>query len=244
MLPYEPFVGIWVKAEPRHITTFIDNWEKFNEPQAFCVYDLPPMLPYSGLIFLHAIGQNRIMAWAKYVGYDNVKGWYEHDTRANDSVWLSERERIWQSFTPRRLHTHDKDDFDRFWMAQMGVRGLFIMEAITRVTERVGWTESMEILQVHRPLGFSYRYLTASQVEQFMRLIGTPIKLTVEGIHNPKVIITPLPRGSLRGYLHARGIEPDINGNKMLLSKRVSAPSASRHKLFDLSAPLQYIQMG
>jgi hypothetical protein len=68
LLPYEPFVGIWVKAEPRHIQTFIDNWEKFNVPQAFCVYDLPPMLPYGGLIFLHAIGQSRIMAWAKYVG--------------------------------------------------------------------------------------------------------------------------------------------------------------------------------
>ena len=191
---YEPFVGIWVKAEPRHIMTFIDNWEKFKEPQAFCVYDLPPILPHGGLIFLHGIGQSRIMALAKYVGYDNVVGWYKHVKRANDSKWLSERERIWESFTPKRLHTHDRNDFDRFWGAQMGVRGLFIMGAITRVTTHVGWAQSMEILQIHRPIGFSYRYLTAKQVEQFMRLIGTPIKVMVEGIHNPRVKMTSMPK--------------------------------------------------
>jgi hypothetical protein len=88
--------------------TFIDNWEKFKEPQAFCVYDLPPMIPYGGLIFLHAIGQNRIIAWAKYVGYDNVSGWHEHVIGASESVWLNERERIWESYTSRRLHTYSK----------------------------------------------------------------------------------------------------------------------------------------
>lgn len=192
MHSYEPFVGIWAKAEPRHVMTFINNWEKFNEPQAFCVYDLPPMLPHGGLIFLHAIGQNRIMAWAKYVGYDYVRGWYEHDTKADDSTWLSERDRIWQNFTAKRLHTHDKNDFDIFWTAQMGVRGLFIMEAITQAPGNVGWTQSMAILHVHRPLGFSYRYLTASQVEQFLQLLGVSLKVTVEGINNPKVILTPI----------------------------------------------------
>jgi len=124
------------------------------------------------------------------VAYENVAGWYEHDAGLNDSMWLRERERIWHSFAPKRLHTYDKDDFDRFWMEQMGVRGLFIMEAITGVTQNVGWTQSMKILQVHRPLGFSYRYLTASQVEQFLQLLGTRLKVTVEGINNPKVIVT------------------------------------------------------
>jgi hypothetical protein len=192
-LSYEPFVGIWVKAEPQHITTFIKNWEKFKELQAFCVYDLPPILPPGGLIFLHAIRENKILAWAKYVGYENVAGWYEHDAGITDSIWLRERERIWHSFAPNKLHTYDKDDFDKFWMDQMGVRGLFIMEEVTRVTPNVGWTQSMKILQVHRPLGFSYKYLTVNQVEQFLRLLNIRLKITVEGINNPKVIVTELP---------------------------------------------------
>lgn len=78
-MSYEPFVGIWVKAEPKHITTFINNWEKLKKSQVFCVYDLPPILPPGGLIFLHAILENKILAWAKYVGYENVAGWYEHE---------------------------------------------------------------------------------------------------------------------------------------------------------------------
>jgi hypothetical protein len=192
MLSYEPFAGIWVKAEPRHIMTFIENWEMHHEPQAFCVYDLPPMLPHGSLIFLHAIHQNRILAWARYVGHDYVSGWFEHDVRANDSTWLGERERIWKNFTPRRLHTHDKTDFAIFWTEQMGVRGLFTMETITRVDANVDWTQSMKILQVHRPLGFSYRYLTASHVEQFLKLLGTPMRVIVEGINDPKVALRAL----------------------------------------------------
>lgn len=40
---YDPIIGIWVKAEPSHIQTFIENWERTLEVQAFGVYDLPPI---------------------------------------------------------------------------------------------------------------------------------------------------------------------------------------------------------
>ncbi|MEM4047478.1 MAG: hypothetical protein QXI65_07175 [Metallosphaera sp.] len=186
---YEPIIGIWVKAEQRHIETFIKNWETRKDVQAFCVYDLPPMLPEGGIIFLHAIKLNRLIAYAKYVGYEQVKGWYEHTKFRDDRLWIEERERIWQTFGPHRLHTHDKDEFDKFWKAQMGVRGLFLMKDLQRLQKTISWDDSMKILQVFRPLGFSYRYLIESQVRQFLELIGLEMEIQIEGILSPRVIL-------------------------------------------------------
>jgi hypothetical protein len=90
---YEPIIGVWVKAEPRHIETFIQNWERYGETQAFCVYDLPPMLPEGGMVFLHAIKLNRLTAYARYVGCEYVKGWYEHARLSDDRLWMEERGR-------------------------------------------------------------------------------------------------------------------------------------------------------
>lgn len=191
---YEPIVGIWVKAKPKHITTFIENWENFKESQAFCVYDLPPILPYGSLIFLHAIDENKLLAYAQYVGYDIVEGWIEYDKLksklSKDALWYKERDRIWSDYTYRRLHTHNKNEFDRFWIDQMGVRGVFIMGNVIRLDKNPSWSESMNILQIHRPLGFSYRFLYRTQVERFLRLIGVKARLEIIGIESPKVIIS------------------------------------------------------
>ena len=187
---YEPIIGIWVKAEPRHIETFIQNWERQGNVQAFCVYDLPPMLPQGGIIFLHAIKLNQLVAYAKYVGCEHVKGWYEHTRFRDDRLWMEERKRVWRTFGPQRLHTHDRDDFDKFWKAQMGVRGLFLMKDLQRSPKTISWDDSMKILQVFRPLGFSYRYLTNSQVRKFLGLLGLEMEIEIEGIISPRVIST------------------------------------------------------
>lgn len=185
-MKYHPIVGIWVKARQKHIETFIENWEKFNLIQAFCVYEVPPILPYGGLVFLHAISVNKLLAVARYAGYDDVKGWYEH-TLTEDSAWSGECERIWNSFGPDRLHTHDESDFRHFWTEQMGVRGLFFMKDIRRVADVISWSDSMKVLQVFRPLGFSYKYLTIAQAREFLRLCSMNLQIEVKGIGSPKV---------------------------------------------------------
>lgn len=184
---YDPIIGIWVKVQPKHLETFIQNWERTNELQAFCIYDLPPMLPQNGLIFLHAIEISRLVAYAKYVGYENIKGWVEYAASHDAGLWMSERERIWRTFGPNRLHTHDKNEFDNFWKDQQGVRGLFLMQDLHRISETVSWIDSMRILQVYRPLGFSYRYLTSSQVRKFLELTGIDMEVEVRGINSPNV---------------------------------------------------------
>jgi len=189
---YEPIIGIWVKAKPEYIETFIENWENTKQVQAFCVYDVPPILPEGGLVFLHAINLNRLMAYAEYVGYEYIEGWYEHVRIKNDTIWIKERERIWNTYGPNRLHTHDKEEFNDFWEAQKGVRGLFLMRNIFTVTKRVTWDESMKILQVSRPVGFSYKYLTISQVQKFLQLIDVKMEIKVQGITSPKVILKPI----------------------------------------------------
>ena len=184
---YDPIIGIWVKVQPKHLEAFIQNWERTNELQAFCIYDLPPMLPQNGLIFLHAIEISRLVAYAKYVGYENIKGWVEYAASHDAGLWMSERERIWRTFGPNRLHTHDKNEFDNFWKDQQGVRGLFLMQDLHRISETVSWIDSMRILQVYRPLGFSYRYLTSSQVRKFLELTGIDMEVEVRGINSPNV---------------------------------------------------------
>ncbi|MEM3550647.1 MAG: hypothetical protein QXV01_06100 [Candidatus Bathyarchaeia archaeon] len=188
MFQYDPIIGIWVKAQPKHLQTFIENWEKTNEVQAFCVYDLPPMLPQGSLVFLHAIGSNRLVAYAKYVECDSIKGWYEHILFAHSNLWINERERVWNTFGPNRLHTHNKAEFDKFWKEQQGIRGLFLMEDIRRISKKISWVDSMRILGVFRPLGFSYKYLTSTQVREFFKLAEIDIEIKIEGINSPKVI--------------------------------------------------------
>jgi hypothetical protein len=101
---------------------------------------------------------------------------------------MEERERIWHTFGPHRLHTHEKGEFDRFWKAQMGVRGLFLMREIRRPPKPITWDDSMRVLQVFRPLGFSYRYLTTSQVLRLLELMELEVEVEIHGIASPKVI--------------------------------------------------------
>lgn len=187
---YEAIAGIWVKAKLEYIEKFINNWEKYKKEQAFCVYDLPPVLPKGGVVFLHAIGKGRLVAYARYAGYEYIKGWYEH-IKGDDKLWIEERERVWRNYGPSRLHTEDKRDFNNFWKDQMGVRGLFLMKDIKRLPEekQIPWDVSMIVLQVYRPIGFSYKYLTNLQVEELFKHAGLEIKVKIKGVISPKVVL-------------------------------------------------------
>jgi hypothetical protein len=181
---YDPLIGIWVKSKPSHIQTFIRNWEDTHEAQAFLVYDLPPMLPQGGLIFLHAIKENKLSAYAKYVGCEYIKGW-----SSDYNLWEQERNRIWRTYgnDKKRLHTHKEEEFKKFWEDQKGARGLFLMEEVCEVPKKVSWDEEKRILKIYRPIGFSYKYLTATQVREFLELIGINMEIEVKGIESPIV---------------------------------------------------------
>jgi hypothetical protein len=61
------------------------------------------------------------------------------------------------------------------------------MEDIHPISKMVSWSDSMRILQVYRPVGFSYKYLTATQVRKFLELIGIDAEIEIEGIDSPNV---------------------------------------------------------
>lgn len=200
---YEPIIGVWVKSKAKHIKTFINNWKETKEIQAFCVYDLPPILPEGGVVFLHATRLGKLVAYARYAGYEEIKGWpeyYEAWRRqlgkgrrkrepSNADVWMNERERVWRIYGPKRLHTHDKEEFNNFWASQAGVRGLFLMKDIQEVPRPVPWGDEVRILKIHGLPGISYRYLTLSQVLKFLELSGLKVRVRVKGISSPKVIL-------------------------------------------------------
>jgi len=88
-----------------------------------------------------------------------------------------ERERVWQA---HRVHTIDppaKEQFDEFWEAQHGVRGLFIMDEVTEMTQPVAFKVYGRALEWGFPMGVGYRYLSLAQSMLLLRLAPMPSRV-------------------------------------------------------------------
>lgn len=66
------------------------------------------------------------------------------------------------------------DEFDDFWEAQNGVRGLFLMDEVVQVPERVAFKRYGLALEWGYPTSVGYRYLTFGQCVLLLRLAGLP----------------------------------------------------------------------
>src|SRR5262245_59244216 len=67
-----------------------------------------------------------------------------------------------------------KEDFDRFWTGQNGVRALFLMDNLVTVSRRIPFKVYGRALEWGYPMGVGYCYLSLSQDFLLLRLAGLP----------------------------------------------------------------------
>jgi hypothetical protein len=146
---------------------FLKNWVQRREPLAFLLYDPPPTLRTGAPVFIHSDKSLRLLA--RFREGQFVAG---HKLTVEAEERLAERERVWQT---HRVHTIDpptKEQFNRFWEAQHGVRGLFVMDEVAELPEPVAFKVYSRALEWGFPMGVGYRYLSVPQSVLLMRMAG------------------------------------------------------------------------
>lgn len=152
-----PF-GLWTKCNRVFTDYFLKNWEQRKEPLAFLLYDPPPALRQGSPIFIHSDKDLRLTA--SFVAGHFIAG---HKFTADKEERLAERERIWTTYRAHTIDPPTKADFDLFWDKQHGVRALFVMEDLVRVSNPPPFSVYGRALEWGYPAGVGYRYLACSQ---------------------------------------------------------------------------------
>jgi hypothetical protein len=127
-------------------------------PVAFLLYDPPPTLAPGAPVFVHSDKVLRLIG--AFRGAQYVAG-YKPTVTAEER--LAERERVWQDYRAATLEPPSRSDFDAFWDAQHGVRGLFLMEHVAEVPALATFKDYGRALGWGYPMGVGYRYLTLAQ---------------------------------------------------------------------------------
>jgi hypothetical protein len=164
--PDVPF-GLWTKCDRIFADYFLKNWQARMQPLAFLLYDPPPVLGPGSPIFIHSDKNLRLVA--RYRGAQFLAG---HKSTADQEERIAERERIWTIFRAGTVDPPLKSDFDKFWDAQNGVRGLFVMSDISEVPDPVPFKRYGRALEWGYPIGVGYRYLSFSQSLLLERMAG------------------------------------------------------------------------
>ena len=123
-------VALWTKCDRVFADYFLTNWEQRRQPLAFLLYDPPPALPANSVVFIHSDKQLRLVG--RFLGSEVVAA---HKFTAEAEEREAERERVWLAYRAKTLTPPAKTDFDRFWIGQNGVRGLFLMDNVNAVPE-------------------------------------------------------------------------------------------------------------
>ena len=85
-----------------------------------------------------------------------------------------ERERVWQAHRVNTIDPPTKEQFNGFWEAQDGVRGLFIMDEVAAVPKPVAFKVYGRALEWGYPRGVGYRYLSLPQSVLLLRVAVMP----------------------------------------------------------------------
>jgi hypothetical protein len=160
-------VALWTKCDRVFADYFLENWEHRQAPVAFLLYDPPPALAPRSLVFVHSDKELRLVA--RFLGAQFVAG---HKLTVDAKEREAERERVWLAYRAGTLSAPAKDDFDRFWTGQNGVRALFLMDNLVAVPRRIPFKVYGRALEWGYPMGVGYRYLSLSQAYLLLRLAG------------------------------------------------------------------------
>jgi hypothetical protein len=118
-------------------------------------------------VFIHSDKNLRLLARFREGQY--VAG---HKFTVDVDERLVERERVWHTHRANTMDPPTKEEFGKFWAAQHGVRGLFIMDEVAEVSERVAFKVYGRALEWGYPMGVGYRYLSVPQSLLLLRLVG------------------------------------------------------------------------
>jgi hypothetical protein len=180
--------GLWTKCDGVFADYFLKNWTRRRQPLAFLLYDPPPALRAGAPVFIHSDKSLRLLArfWEGQV----VAG-YKPTVEAEER--RAERERVWQT---HRAHTIDppaKEEFDRFWEAQHGIRGLFLMDEVAELPRPVAFKVYGRALEWGYPMGVGYRYLSLPQSVLLLRLAVMPSAVNAMYTQSFLEVIDPAP---------------------------------------------------
>jgi len=161
--------GLWTKCDRVFSDYFLKNWSKRREPLAFLLYDPPPALRTGVPVFIHSEKGLRLLA--RFREGQFVAG---HKATVDPEERQAERERVWEAHRASTIDPPAKDQFDEFWAAQNGVRGLFLMDEVAELPQPVAFKVYGRALEWGYPMGVGYRYLTVPQSVLLLRLAVTP----------------------------------------------------------------------
>jgi hypothetical protein len=165
-----PFVapcGLWTKCDSVFADYFLKNWTRRHEPLAFLLYDPAPALRAGAPVFIHSNKSLRLLA--RFREGQFVAG---HKFTVEVEERRAERERIWQTHRVNTIGPPTKEQFEKFWDAQNGVRGLFLMDEVAEIPERAAFKVYGRALEWGFPIGVGYRYLSVPQSVLLLKLAG------------------------------------------------------------------------
>lgn len=166
-----PF-GLWTKCDIKFSQYFALNWRERQQPLAFMLYDPPPALPVNAPVFIHSDKSIRLIA--RFLRGEFVAG---HRFTIDPVERATERERVWSTYRAGTLDAPDKATYDRFFDAQHGVRGLFVMDSVFELPKPILFKEYARGLGWGYPTGVGYRYLSSSQSLLLLRQASFPQEL-------------------------------------------------------------------
>ena len=167
--PHATACGLWTKCDSVFAEYFLKNWVERREPLAFLLYDPPPALRTGAPVFIHSDKSLRLLA--RFREGQFVAG---HKQTVEPEERVLERERVWRSYRAGTINPPTKEEFDAFWERQNGVRGMFLMDEVAELPQRVGFKVYGRALEWGFPMGVAYRYLSVPQCVLLLRLAGTP----------------------------------------------------------------------
>ncbi len=130
--PFVTSCGLWTKCDGVFAGYFLKNWHQCHEPLAFLLSDPPPALRTGSPVFIHSDGNLRLLA--RFREGQFVAG-YKRTVEAEERQ--AERERVWLAHRASTVDPPTKQEFDKFWDAQDGVRGLFLMDKVAELPKPV-----------------------------------------------------------------------------------------------------------
>jgi hypothetical protein len=151
----EATCGLWTKCDVVFADYFLKNWTARHEPLVFLLYDPPPAVRRGAPVFIHSDQNLRLVA--RFREGQHVAG---HKPTVEKEERVAERERVWVRYRANTIDPPTREESDKFWEGQNGVRALFVMDEVVEVPQSVAFKVYGLALQWGHPMGVGYRYLS------------------------------------------------------------------------------------
>jgi hypothetical protein len=177
--------GLWTKCDAVYADYFLKNWTRRHEPLAFFLYDAPPASRPGAPVFIHS--DKSLWLVARFLEGQYIAG---HKLTVEKQERIIERERVWLRFRANTIDPPTREEFDKFWEGQNGVRALFMMDEVVALPQPVAFRTYGRALEWGYPMGVGYRYLSLGQSLLLLRIAALPAamgELYLRSILNPAV---------------------------------------------------------